>query len=52
MENVKINFNDPNYKPETLVNLLRWRAETQLHTVAYTYLQDGEKKEKFLNHYF
>ncbi len=41
---------DPNYKPKTLVDLLRWRAVTQPDERAYTFLKDGEKKEIHLTY--
>ncbi|HGY55104.1 MAG TPA: SDR family NAD(P)-dependent oxidoreductase, partial [Caldithrix abyssi] len=44
------NYNDPNFKPRTLVDLLRWRAVTQPDERAYTFLKDGEKKEIHLTY--
>ena len=43
-------YNDPNFKPRTLVDLLRWRAVTQPDERAYTFLKDGEKKEIHLTY--
>ncbi len=38
-------YNDPKFKPSTLVELVRWRAVTKPNQRAYTYLKDGGKKE-------
>ena len=50
-----MNRNQPDYlnplfKPETLVDLLRWRAATEPDKTAYTYLRDGNKKELSLTY--
>ncbi len=34
-----------NFNPETLVELLQWRADKQENARAYTFLLDGDKKE-------
>ncbi len=39
------NYQDPRFRPTTLVELLRWRAETRPNTRAFTFLVDGRKKE-------
>ncbi len=43
-------YQDPNYSPKTLVDLLRWRAVTEPDTRAYTYIKDGDKKEIHLTY--
>jgi len=41
----KIDYLNPAFSPETLVDLVRWRAQTKPNQRAYTYLKDGEEKE-------
>lgn len=41
----KFNFTNPDFNPETLVQLLRWRAVTEPNKIAYTYLKDGAKNK-------
>ncbi|MBD3225246.1 MAG: AMP-binding protein, partial [Caldithrix sp.] len=43
-------FSNSDLKPDTLVDLLQWRASTQPHERAYTYLKDGDKKEIHLTY--
>jgi len=50
MKKRTINFDDPNFKPRTLVELLRWRAATEPNKKAYTYLKDGDRKEIYLTY--
>ena len=50
MKPESINYLDPEYDPQTLVDLLRWRAETEPDTIAYTFLKDGDKKELSLTY--
>jgi len=38
-------YNDPRFRPSTLVELLRWRAITKPNERAFTFLLDGSKKE-------
>ncbi len=45
MDNWKEFFFDLDEEPETLVDILRWRGEHQANKIAYTYLEDGDKKE-------
>ena len=39
------NYQDPRFRPSTLVELLRWRAETIPNERVFTFLIDGHKKE-------
>ncbi len=45
-----MDYLNPEYEPQTLVDLLRWRAATEPNKVAYTYLKDGDKKESSLTY--
>ena len=45
MNKLPKNLHDSSFKAGNLVELLRWRAETQPNKRAYTYLKDGENKE-------
>ena len=39
------NFNDPRFRPSTLVELVQWRAATKENERVFTFLLDGNKKE-------
>jgi amino acid adenylation domain-containing protein len=43
-------FSAAGYEPQTLVDLLRWRALTQPDKAAYTFLTDGESEEVTLTY--
>lgn len=45
MNKVPDNSHDTSFRAGNLVELLRWRADTQPDKRAYTYLKDGENKE-------
>ncbi len=50
MNRNQTDYHNPLFKPETLVDLLRWRAVIEPDKIAYTYIKDGDKKQTSLTY--